>query len=152
MRTPSLQILWHKAWLLLGAGERVWPCSFCDKVFMALQTLTRTRFGSTVAMCLTAMIVARSLKPSTVWINTKKWCVASLTTQDEFCNIFKPGMCQSEEGRKSMLLAIILPLHFGIIVTYSLYWMLWVDEFHWRMETDILAESGIEVLKYCCQN
>ena len=34
------------------------PCNVCDKAFKSLPTLISTRFGSAVALCLTAMVVA----------------------------------------------------------------------------------------------
>ena len=44
------------------------------------ERLTSTRFGSTVAMCLSARVVARSSRPTTASTDTRSLCVASLTT------------------------------------------------------------------------
>jgi hypothetical protein len=50
------------------------------KLSSLCKCLASTEFGSTVAMCLPARVVARSSTPTTASTDTISWCVASLTT------------------------------------------------------------------------
>ena len=78
MRTPSLQVLSPKAWLLLGAGEAhkykekerkmVRSSNFCDMDVYA------------VTMSFTAMDVTTSLISATAWTEPRNLCVTSLAT------------------------------------------------------------------------
>ena len=57
--------------------ERNYLCNACD-------SLTRTNLGSTVAMCLSARVVARSSNKTTSSTDTRSLCVTSLTTGRAF--------------------------------------------------------------------
>ena len=65
--------------------------------------LASTKFGSTVASCLPARVVARSSTPTTVSTNTIGLCVASLTTG----RVFATSQC----GARTTIEEIILYLN-----------------------------------------
>ena len=64
--------------------ERVHSCNVCDNAVKSLQMPSQHRFGSTVASCLPARVMARSSTPTTPSTDTISLCVASLTTERVF--------------------------------------------------------------------
>ena len=70
-------------WMAGGQSTRdrgFTPEMSVTKLSSLCNCLSSTKFGSTVAMCLPARVVARSLTPTTASTETKSLCVASLTT------------------------------------------------------------------------
>ena len=69
--------------------EMVHPCNVCDKALSSLcQQLPSAKFGSIVAMCFTAMVVARSSTPTTLSTDTWSLCVASHTIGIVFASLW----------------------------------------------------------------
>ena len=65
--------------------ERVHLCNVCLMRLLSLcQCLPRTKFGSTVAMCLPASVVSRRSTPTTPSTDKMSLCVTSLTTRRVF--------------------------------------------------------------------
>ena len=56
------------------------PCNVCDKAVKFCKCLASTKYCSTMAMCLPAMVLARSSTPPTASTDTISLCMASLTT------------------------------------------------------------------------
>ena len=95
IRTSSLEVMWPQVWLLLGCGgaqkykakerERGFePVRSVIRLSILSQRLTSTKFGSTVGMCLSERVVARSSRPTTARKDTRSLCVASLETRRTF--------------------------------------------------------------------
>ena len=62
------------------------PVMSVTKLSNLCKCLASTKFGSTVAMCLTARVVTRSLTTTTVSTEAISLCLASLTTGRVFCH------------------------------------------------------------------
>ena len=97
------------------------------KLSSLCKCLASTKFGSTLAMCLPARVVARSSTPTTASTDTISLCVASLTKG----RVFATSLCGArttieeivlnlkawrEEERKSMVLPILYPFKWKSIL------------------------------------
>ena len=69
---------------LRSPGPEDVECRFVREFMLLLDGISvqgqSTTFGITVAMCLSARVVARSLRTATASTYTRSFCVASLTT------------------------------------------------------------------------
>ena len=75
------------------------------KLSSLCRCLASTKFGSTVAKCLPAKVVARSSPPTTASTDKISLCVASLTTGKDFAT--------SLSGARTTIEKIILNLNVG---------------------------------------
>ena len=82
--------------------DRVHPAMVVTRHSSLCQRLTSTNFGSTVAMCLSAKVVARSSRPTTSSTDKRSLCLASLTTGKAFAT--SPCYC----GARTTIDEIIL--------------------------------------------
>ena len=89
-------------WDQCGGTHTHTPVINVTKLSSLCKCLASTKFGSTVAMCLPARVVARSSTPTTASTDTISLCVASLTTG----RVFATSQC----GARTTIDEIILNL------------------------------------------